>query len=100
MVGSRSRTKAIYDTSVREIRIGWSSKPPRFRKEARRFLLLRGNFPTSICKRGSIAGSVGNAAVSPNDFNPFAEKPQKIVLKGAEMLDALKAAFIRNRKPY
>ena len=25
-------------------------------------------------------------AVSPNDFNPFAEKPQKIVLKGAEML--------------
>ena len=29
-------------------------------------------------------------AVSPNDFNPFAEKPQKIVLKGAEMLDALK----------
>ena len=38
-------------------------------------------------------------AVSPNDFNPFAEKPKKIVLKGAEMLDALKAAFIRNRKP-
>ena len=37
-------------------------------------------------------------AVSPNDFNPFAEKPQKIVLKGAEMLDALKAAFIRDRK--
>ena len=37
-------------------------------------------------------------AVSPNDFNPFAEKPQKIVLKGAEMLDALKAAFIRKPK--
>ena len=37
-------------------------------------------------------------AVSPNDFNQFAEKPQKIVLKGAEMLDALKAAFIRDRK--
>ena len=34
-------------------------------------------------------------AVSPNDFNQFAEKPQKIVLTGAEMLDALKAAFIR-----
>ena len=34
-------------------------------------------------------------AVNPNDFNPFAEKPQKIVLKGAEMLDALKAAFIK-----
>ena len=38
---------------------------------------------------------VARKAVSPNDFNPFAEKPQKIVLKGAEMLDALKAAFIR-----
>ena len=34
-------------------------------------------------------------AVSPNDFIPFAETPQKIVLKGAGMLDALKAAFIR-----
>ena len=39
----------------------------------------------------------GKAAI-PNDFNPFAEKPQKIVLKGAEMLDALKAAFIRKPK--
>ena len=36
-------------------------------------------------------------AVSPNDFNPFAEKPERIVLKGKEMLDALKAAFIRKR---
>ena len=33
--------------------------------------------------------------MSPHDLNPFAEKPQKIVLKGAEMLDALKSAFIR-----
>ena len=36
-------------------------------------------------------------AVSPADFNPFAEKPPKIVLKGGEMLDALKSAFIRKR---
>ena len=36
-------------------------------------------------------------AASPNDFNPFAEKPERIVLKGKEMLDALKAAFIRKR---
>ena len=34
-------------------------------------------------------------AASPNDFNPFAEKPERIVLKGKEMLDALKAAFIK-----
>ena len=33
--------------------------------------------------------------VFPTSRVPFAEKPQKIVLKGAEMLDALKAAFIR-----
>ena len=38
----------------------------------------------------------GKAAI-PNDFNPFAEKPERIVLKGKEMLDALKAAFIRQR---
>ena len=36
----------------------------------------------------------GKAAI-PNDFNPFAEKPERIVLKGKEMLDALKAAFIK-----
>ena len=36
-------------------------------------------------------------AASPNDFNPFAEEPERIVLKGKEMLDALKAAFIRKR---
>ena len=36
-------------------------------------------------------------AVSPADFNPFAEKPPKIVLKGGEMLAALKAVFIRKR---
>lgn len=38
----------------------------------------------------------GKAAI-PNDFNPFAEKPERIVLKGKEMLDALKVAFIRKR---
>ena len=38
----------------------------------------------------------GKAAI-PNDFNPFAEKPERIVLKGNEMLDALKAAFMRKR---
>ena len=38
----------------------------------------------------------GKAAI-PNDFNPFAEKTERIVLKGKEMLDALKAAFIRKR---
>ena len=36
-------------------------------------------------------------SASPNDFHPFAEKPERIVLKGKEMLDALKAAFIRKR---
>ena len=36
-------------------------------------------------------------SASPNDFNPFAEKPERIVLKGKEMLAALKAAFIRKR---
>ena len=36
-------------------------------------------------------------SASPNDFNPFAEKPERIVLKGKEMLDALNAAFIRKR---
>ena len=37
-------------------------------------------------------------SVSPADFNPFAEKPPKIVLKGKEILDALKAAFIRPKR--
>lgn len=31
----------------------------------------------------------------PSDFNPFAPQPPKPVLKGKEMLAALKAAFIR-----
>jgi len=34
----------------------------------------------------------------PSDFNPFAPKPPKIVLRGEEMKEALKAAFCRNRK--
>lgn len=32
-------------------------------------------------------------SVSPNDFNPFAPRPKVPVLKGKEMLSALKAAF-------
>lgn len=35
-------------------------------------------------------------AVSPNDFNPFAPPKPVPVLKGREMLAALKAAFIRS----
>ena len=35
---------------------------------------------------------------SPSDFNPFAPKPPKQVLRGKEMLDALKAAFIRHKR--
>ena len=37
-------------------------------------------------------------AASPSDFNPFAQRPPKPVLKGKEMLAALKAAFVRDRK--
>ena len=36
-------------------------------------------------------------AASPADFNPFAQRPPKPVLKGKEMLAALKAAFVRDR---
>ena len=34
-------------------------------------------------------------SVSPNDFNPFAPRPKVPVLKGKDMLSALKAAFIK-----
>ena len=34
-------------------------------------------------------------AFSPSDFNPFAPQPAKIVLRGEEMKEALKAAFCR-----
>ncbi len=34
-------------------------------------------------------------AASPADFNPFAPRGGKVVLRGKEMLAALKAAFIR-----
>jgi hypothetical protein len=37
-------------------------------------------------------------AASPADFNPFAPRPPVPVLKGKEMLAALKAAFIKERK--
>ena len=37
-------------------------------------------------------------AASPADVNPFAQRPPKPVLKGKEMLAALKAAFVRDRK--
>ena len=37
-------------------------------------------------------------AASPADFNPFAQRPPKPVLRGKEMLAALKAAFVRERK--
>ena len=36
-------------------------------------------------------------AASPSDFNPFAPKPPKIVLRGEEMKEALKAAFCKPR---
>ena len=39
----------------------------------------------------------GNAA-SPADFNPFSPRPPKPVLRGKEMLAALKAAFFREKK--
>ena len=34
----------------------------------------------------------------PSDFNPFAPKEPKIVLRGADMKDALMAAFVRRRQ--
>ena len=34
-------------------------------------------------------------AASPSDFNPFTPKPPKQVLRGKEMLEVLKAAFIK-----
>ena len=37
-------------------------------------------------------------AAVPADFNPFAPKEPKIILKGEEMKEALKAAFCRKRK--
>ena len=37
-------------------------------------------------------------AASPADFNPFAPKQPKVVLRGAEMKEALKSAFCRIRK--
>ena len=37
-------------------------------------------------------------AATPADFNPFAQRPPKPVLRGKEMLAALKAAFVRDRK--
>ena len=37
-------------------------------------------------------------SASPSDFNPFAPKQPVPVLKGREMLSALKAAFIKERK--
>ena len=36
-------------------------------------------------------------AASPNDFNPFAPKEPVPVLRGREMLSALKAAFIKEK---
>lgn len=36
-------------------------------------------------------------AFSPSDFNPFAPKAPKIVLRGEEMKEALKAAFCKPR---
>ena len=36
-------------------------------------------------------------SASPSDFNPFAAKPPVPVLKGREMLSALKAAFIKEK---
>jgi hypothetical protein len=37
-------------------------------------------------------------AASPSDFNPFAERTPVPVLKGKEMLAALKAAFIKPQR--
>ena len=36
-------------------------------------------------------------AASPSDFNPFAPAPPAPVLKGKEMLAALKAAFVKEK---
>ena len=36
-------------------------------------------------------------AASPNDFNPFAPREPIPVLKGKEMLSALKAVFIKEK---
>ena len=36
-------------------------------------------------------------SASPSDFNPFAPKQPEPVLKGKEMLSALKAAFIKEK---
>ena len=33
----------------------------------------------------------------PSDFNPFAPKERRIVLRGQDMKDALMAAFVRRR---
>ena len=33
--------------------------------------------------------------LKPSDFNPFTPEPPKVVLRGAEMKEALKAAFCR-----
>ena len=33
----------------------------------------------------------------PSDFNPFTPAPPKVVLRGEEMKEALKAAFVRRR---
>lgn len=35
--------------------------------------------------------------LKPSDFNPFVPEPPKIVLRGADMKDALMAAFVRRR---
>lgn len=37
-------------------------------------------------------------AATPSDFNPFAPRPPTPVLKGKEMLAALKAAFIKPQR--
>lgn len=34
----------------------------------------------------------------PSDFNPFTPAPPKIVLRGADMKDALVSAFVRRRQ--
>ena len=39
-------------------------------------------------------------AASPKDFNPFAPKEPVPVLRGREMLSALKAAFIKPKKEH
>lgn len=34
-------------------------------------------------------------SLKPSDFNPFTPEPPKVVLRGAEMKESLKAAFCR-----